>query len=71
LDQGVNKMTGKIFQLQEGDKFLVTGLLYNSNRRFKAMTFNNWAQARSINLWRGSRWILRNGKRILVETVYN
>jgi len=61
----------KNIQIQEGDKFVVTGLLYNSTKHFKSMVFDCWEQARCINLWRGSRWILRNGKRILIETVYN
>lgn len=61
----------KTIEIKDGDKFVVTGLLYNSNKHFKPMTFSNWLQARSINLWRGSRWLLRDGKRTLIETVYN
>jgi len=57
--------------IQEGDKFVVTGLLYNSNKHFKPMTFSNWRHANSINLWRGHVWLLRNGKRTLIKSVYN
>lgn len=49
----------------------VTGLLYQSSKRFKR-TFNNLAQASCINLWRGSIWLrLENGKRVLYSRTYN
>jgi hypothetical protein len=57
--------------LQAGDKFVVTGRLYNSKRHFPAKTFDNIHQARSINLWNGNIWLLRNNKRTLIESVRN
>ena len=60
----------KTIIIQDGDKFVVTGKFKN-NKNFKAMTFSNWRQAQCINLWRGNRWLLRDGKRTLIESVYN
>ena len=60
----------KTITIQPGDKFVVTGILRNG-RRFKAMTFDTWRYASSINLWRGSVWLLRDNKRTLIRSVYN
>lgn len=52
--------------------YIVTGLLYNSNKRFRR-SVNLAAFALSINLWRGSVWGVRkdNGKKKLLKRVYN
>lgn len=60
----------KEITIQEGDKFIVTGLLYNSKKRF-SNTYSTWSHARCINVWRGSKWLLRNGKRTLIERIWN
>lgn len=49
--------------------FVVTGKLYNSNKRFKN-TYESYIQAMMINLWSGSVWaLLDNGKRKLIKRV--
>lgn len=56
-------------EVLEGDTFLVTGVDRNGkrfSRSFKHMTF-----IYGINLWRGSRWLVRDGKRKLISRVYN
>ncbi len=52
-----------------GDKCIVTGVTVDG-KRFK-LYFINWYSAKAINLWRGSKWIYRNGKRILLQRVTN
>ena len=48
----------------------ITGLLYNSRKRFRRTT-DNFMFAMGINLWRGSVWTVTNGKRKLLKRVYN
>lgn len=51
--------------------YRVTGVLYNSTKRFK-LNYNNLIQATSINLWKGSIWaITKNGKKKLIKRVIN
>jgi hypothetical protein len=52
-----------------GDVFHVTGV-DRDGKRFKIVT-EDWNHASNINLWRGSRWLVRAGKRWLINRVYN
>jgi hypothetical protein len=52
-----------------GDIYVVTGVDLRG-RRFRYQT-SIWLQARSINVYRGSRWLVRDGKRTLLERIYN
>ena len=54
-----------------GDSFEITGFLYNTNIRFKTIKTENLMQALCINLWRGSVWLVRNGKKSLIKRVQN
>jgi hypothetical protein len=54
---------------QEGDLYVVTGVLTNG-KRF-ALTTHSWPHASGINLYRGSKWLYRGGKRRLIIRVYN
>ena len=50
----------------------VTGLLYNSNKRFKPLRRQNLQDALFINLWNGSVWGLReDGTRKLILRIVN
>lgn len=51
------------------DKYVVTGVTVDG-KRFKK-TFDDWRMARSINLYRGTKWLLRDGKRYKLQTVNN
>jgi hypothetical protein len=53
----------------QGDHYVVTGV-DRDGKRFR-MTFDNWKNAHGINLWRGSKWLLRSGKRWLITRVRN
>ena len=52
--------------------YTITGLLYNSARRFVKRT-SNLRHAFGINLWRGSVWGIRktDGKRQLLKRCFN
>ena len=51
--------------------YLVTGLLYRTNRRFSRTTAT-WRFAMGINLWRGSVWgVYPDGRRKLLKRVWN
>ncbi len=50
--------------------YVVTGFLYNTDKRFKPIRTSNWKQAKSINLWKGKIWgIKHDGRRILIISV--
>ncbi len=52
-----------------GDQYDVTGV-DRSGKRF-SMRYCSWMHASGINLWQGSRWLLRDSKRHLISRVYN
>lgn len=54
---------------QDGDTYLVTGV-DRSGRRFRRVC-SSWREASCINVWRGSRWLLRGGRRFRINTVNN
>lgn len=54
---------------QKGDKYVITGITI-TGQRFRRI-HDNWFYARNINLWRGSYWLLRDGKRKLINRVFN
>lgn len=54
---------------QRGDQYVVTGVDVRG-RRFK-QTYGNWWQAEAINIWRGTRWLVRQGRRLRLQTVRN
>lgn len=54
---------------QPGDSYLITGFLVNG-RKFK-MKCSTWNNARCINVYRGRKYLVRDGKRKLIQTIYN
>jgi hypothetical protein len=54
---------------QEGDRYVATGVTVH-NKRFKIESVD-WRYIRGINLFRGSKWLIRNGKRHKIQSVYN
>lgn len=61
---------GVISWTQEtGDKYVVTGV-DRRGKRFR-ITTNSWLHARGINLWRGTKWLERAGKRYMLTRVFN
>lgn len=57
------------FQHMSGDSYIVTGVDRDGKRFRKSYTNPHFALA--INLWNGSVWQVRDGKRKLIKRVYN
>ena len=53
---------------EPGDKFLVTGVT-RDGKRFPAIETVDWWNAKHINLYRGTKWLVRNGKRYKIAEV--
>lgn len=54
---------------RSGDMFVVTGTRCDGQRF--TLTVKSWAHARAINVWRGSKWLLRDGRRWLIQRIKN
>ncbi len=52
-----------------GDGYLATGVT-RDGKRFRTYSVD-YRFIRCINLWRGTKWLLRNGKRYKLQSVYN
>lgn len=59
----------KSWEHKPGDVYIATGVDI-SGRRFRIKS-NNWTYLNGVNIWRGSKWLLRDGKRWLIQRVYN
>lgn len=51
-----------------GDTYVVTGVT-TDGRRFRRQ--GPWSTIGQINLWRGNRWLLRDGRKYLIQSVTN
>ena len=52
-----------------GDYYLVTGKTRAGKRfRFRA---ENWPLAAAINVWRGTKWLVRDNKRFVIQSITN
>jgi len=70
IDSTFTKTAGQVNWIpQEGDTYLVTGVDVR-NRRF-TYSSNRWTLAQGLNVYRGSKWLIRDGKRHLIQRVYN
>lgn len=54
---------------RNGDRYIVTGMDRDGRRFRRTFDLPQWALG--INLWRGSVWQERNGKRRLLKRVTN
>jgi hypothetical protein len=54
---------------KKGDKYHVTGVT-TDGKRFKQV-HESWAWASMVNLWRGTVWLVREGRRYRIKSVYN
>jgi hypothetical protein len=57
------------WKLRKTDKYLVTGVDRNG-RRFRQQ-HSSWLVAKYINVWRGTKWLIRGGKRYVIQRIYN
>lgn len=51
------------------DQYMATGVDCN-NKRFRIVS-SSYNYIRSLNLWRGTKWLVRDGKRHRIQTVFN
>ena len=69
-DPDIQKQDGKVtWTHRPGDEYLVTGKDVKG-KRFRIRT-SNWVHADGINLFNGSVYLIREGKRTLVKAVRN
>jgi hypothetical protein len=54
---------------QPGDYYLVTGTT-RSGKRFRFQT-DKWPLAAAINVWHGTKWLVRDGQRFSIQRIYN
>ena len=54
---------------QETDSYEVTGIT-RDGKRFKNV-MKNWWHCRSINVWRGTKWLVRDGERYKIQSITN
>lgn len=60
----------KTWMADDVARYEVTGVDRNG-KRFKIVT-DSWPHARGINVWRGSKWLVRHdGRRELIQSVFN
>lgn len=52
-----------------GDMYMATGKDRNG-KRFNIKS-HSWMYIRGINVWRGSKWLLRDGRRWLIQRITN
>lgn len=75
ITQGRNAIFSKnpagqtVWREQAGDKYAVTGVRVDGSR-FKGECAS-WHYCKGINLYRGTRWLIRNGRRYKIEEVWN
>lgn len=55
---------------QEGDMYVASGV-DTHGRRFRAIRSEHWHYINGINLYRGTKWLVRDGKRYKIQTVWN
>ena len=55
---------------KDGDIYVATGVLVNG-KRFKPIRSQHWHYISGINLYRGTKWLERDGKRYRIQSVYN
>jgi len=54
---------------KEGDTYKATGI-DRGGKRF-AIRSSTWAYINGINVWQGSKWLIRDGKKFLIQKVTN
>lgn len=70
MANGIERINGTIeWTTCSDDKYIVTGVDRDGKRVKKENS--NYHYIAGINIYRGSRWLVRNGKRHLLQRVYN
>jgi hypothetical protein len=65
MKKPITKVNGRAeWEHLDGDSYLVTGVDRNG-KRF-TIRASSWRYASGINVWRGNKWLVRDGKRYLI-----
>lgn len=59
----------KVWVHQDGDYYVVTGVTFRGTRF--SNSYSSWTHARGVNVYRGNKWLVRNGKRWLIQSINN
>ena len=59
----------KTWENLPGDSYLITGF-DKVGQKFRLKAFS-WGYASGINVWKGSKWLIRDGKRHLICRILN
>lgn len=71
LFDDVKEVDGKItWTHRPGDRYRATGICPNG-KRCKPVESDNWSHVACINLFRGTKWLIRNGQKKVIQTVWN
>lgn len=69
-DNPITRAEGKAtWAHQKGDTYIVTGR--DREGRRVSRSFTSWGMASCINIWHGSKWLERDGRRWLIQRVCN
>lgn len=69
-DADIQRTGGRItWTHRAGDRYAATGVLRNG-RRFRIVSAS-WRYINRINVWQGSKWLLRDGRRYRLQSVSN
>lgn len=55
---------------RDGDMYVATGV-DTRGRRIKPIYSESWGHINCINLYRGTKWLERDGKRYRIQSVWN
>lgn len=64
-----NPIVDSAWSSMPGDRYLVIGK-DREGKRFR-LEYTTWPQARCINVWNGNKWLVRGGKRFLIQRIVN
>lgn len=54
---------------QHGDQYKVTGTTVDGKKFSKV--YSDWQTAQAINVYRGTKWLIRDGKSFVIQRIYN
>ncbi len=64
-----NEKGQNVWTSLQGDMYLVTGV-DSHGKRLRIMT-DTWRHAHGINVYRGTKWLIRGNRRYKIQTVFN
>jgi hypothetical protein len=65
------KKDGTVDWIHHKDDLYVATGVDTRGKRFKPIRSEHWHYINGINLYRGTKWLVRGGKRYRIQTVWN